>query len=714
MKNTFRILEISFGRPIWDNSFRFTLDGTEFDVQRAGAHFSISAMKQIIGKLKSDIDAIAVNHLPPRMKLNHRTYFHPHYLEIMNLPAPVPIRDGTYLRELANLMSLSELIQKGEIHPQKGFFFPSALLNLEIEEYLRKEHQAPLKIGDLYGLLGIPVVLDPFKGLARLAGLGIAGISLKNLGAPTQITQKNLRPFTQALFSSQVENSQYVVGDLSLLLLLAESVNFLRDKDVITTSYNEVQMKALSVFGPRSIRTLIPKKFQIGSTMNYPVLDAALSLIGKKKTAYNLKEWENILNIDTDLRQVIRRHVVTNNDSMQSKLSKGIYKFRTSMMQSREPDFAFVIHALSHKDFEHIPVLGPAVKFLPSSWNDSFDKMASKFPSYIYGQINNIISKANGREVNGIIYAMPATPKVLKGEDPEKVYRALERICYDAANRGAKIVGLGAYTKMVGDSGLTVSQLSPIPVTTGNSLSAAATLWGLRDTLLKMKLVKTTGPLQRVDGTAMVIGATGSIGSVSAKLLSLAFNKLYLVAPRIDRLIELKNEIEVMSPLCEVIVSQDPNGMAANVDALVTATSAFNEKIIDVMKLKPGCVVCDCSRPSDFNLEDALKRPDILIIESGEVLLPGPVEIKGDLGLPGKAVYACLAETALLAMEGRYESFTMGREIDWNKVKEIYRIARYHGIELAGTYGHLGAITDTEIELIRQLVLSKKKNYGPT
>ncbi len=208
----------------------------------------------------------------------------------------------------------------------------------------------------------------------------------------------------------------------------------------------------------------------------------------------------------------------------------------------------------------------------------------------------------------------------------------------------------------------------------------------------------------------MVIGATGSIGQVSAKLLSLVMKRLCLVAPRLNRLEDLKRSIEQMSPHCEVTITIDANELASRADVLVTATSAIDHKIVDVMKLKPGAVVCDCSRPLDFDLEDAKKRPDVLIIESGELLLPGPVTLTSDIGLPGSTVYACLAETALLTLEKRYEPFTMGRDIEWDKVKQIYKMAQKHGVRLAEIQGHTGIITDKEIELTRQLALSRRKN----
>ena len=80
----------------------------------------------------------------------------------------------------------------------------------------------------------------------------------------------------------------------------------------------------------------------------------------------------------------------------------------------------------------------------------------------------------------------------------------------------------------------------------------------------------------------------------------------------------------------------------------------------------------------------AALRPDVLVIESGEVLIPGNIDFGYDIGLPPKTSYACLAETALLAMEGRFEDYTLGRNIEIERVKEIYRLFKKHGFKLAG------------------------------
>ena len=76
-------------------------------------------------------------------------------------------------------------------------------------------------------------------------------------------------------------------------------------------------------------------------------------------------------------------------------------------------------------------------------------------------------------------------------------------------------------------------------------------------------------------------------------------------------------------------------------------------------------------------------------------------------GLPDGAVWACLGETALLALAERYEAFSLGRDLDWRRVKEIDRLAREHGVDLAAIRGHAGAVTDREIALTRELAMKR-------
>ena len=69
-------------------------------------------------------------------------------------------------------------------------------------------------------------------------------------------------------------------------------------------------------------------------------------------------------------------------------------------------------------------------------------------------------------------------------------------------------------------------------------------------------------------------------------------------------------------------------------------------------------------------------------------------------------IYACLAETIVLALEGRFEVFTIGRDTEWEKVKEIYRLGLKHGMKLAAISGVKGVYTDADIAKV--VALAKK------
>jgi predicted amino acid dehydrogenase len=339
------------------------------------------------------------------------------------------------------------------------------------------------------------------------------------------------------------------------------------------------------------------------------------------------------------------------------------------------------------------------------------EEIFSYSPGFYYGKIEGIVSEHNGRQIEGLIYAVTETPKKLMEKEPDVIYKKILKLCEKAQESGSRIMGLGAYTKIVGDAGVTIDRLSPIPVTTGNSLSSASTLWAAKLAVEKMGLVKKAGT--KFLGTVMVVGATGSIGAVSAKILSLSWDHLILVAPRAYKLIELKDDILKINPQAKISVSTDADAHSHEVDLIITTTSGQGKTILDIMKVKPGCVICDVSRPFDISEDEAVKRPDVLVIASGEVQLPGrEVKMNIDIGLEGNIVYACLAETALLAMEGKYESFTLSRNIDYEKVIEIDRLASLHGVRLSQIMGHNGFITEEEFTLCRGHALMKIQGKG--
>jgi hypothetical protein len=52
------------------------------------------------------------------------------------------------------------------------------------------------------------------------------------------------------------------------------------------------------------------------------------------------------------------------------------------------------------------------------------------------------------------------------------------------------------------------------------------------------------------------------------------------------------------------------------------------------MRVEPGWVITDVARLLDMSAEDIAKRPDVLVVESGQIEPPGEVRMIG-LGPPG-------------------------------------------------------------------------------
>jgi len=343
--------------------------------------------------------------------------------------------------------------------------------------------------------------------------------------------------------------------------------------------------------------------------------------------------------------------------------------------------FAFVLHPLTVDYLANHPRYA-WTRHLPSKLVEA---TAAHMPGRYVGTVTGGRSPATGRPVDGLIYALGATPRQMLTRPPEFTYRRINRAVQDAAERGAKIVGLGAFTKVVGDAGVTIAQRASIPVTTGNSLTIAATLETAKLTARRM------GWADLARGKAMVVGATGAIGSVCSRLLAAAVKDVVLVSIEPPRLEALRRTILEETPDATVATDVTTVPWAGQCDLIVTATSAFGQRVLDVSQCKPGAVILDVALPPDISAEEAALRPDVLVVESGEVLIPGPVNFSFNIGLPQGVAYACLAEAALLAMEERFECFTLGRDVHPDRVKEIYRLFRKHEFQIAPlrTFGQL-------------------------
>ncbi|HWR68816.1 MAG TPA: dehydrogenase [Desulfomonilia bacterium] len=398
---------------------------------------------------------------------------------------------------------------------------------------------------------------------------------------------------------------------------------------------------------------------------------------------------------------------LTNDDLLEVISEQGIYPriLYPSGKTRRVNRFTFVIHPLSQEYLKKDKAVELISKIAPPVAMDAVEKIIAYAPPFVYSKVTGIKSPT-GVEAEGWLITVGGTPKQMLSHPPEFTYKRLLEAAAMSKRMGAQIMGLGAFTKVVGDAGVTVAKLADIPITTGNSYSASGALWAAADAVRRMGLIKIEEG-KKIKAKTMVIGATGAIGSVCCRLLALAFESVYMVDIRDARLLSLKDSIMQETPDVDLHISTRADKFIGDMDVIVTATSAAGKKILDIRKVKPGCVITDVARPLDLSREDVAKRPDVLYIESGEILLPGEPKFK-EIGLPPKVAFACLAETIVLALEGRFEVFTIGREIEWQKVKEIYKMGLKHGMKLAAISGVNGVYSDQDIRKVVKLALKER------
>jgi fatty aldehyde-generating acyl-ACP reductase len=361
--------------------------------------------------------------------------------------------------------------------------------------------------------------------------------------------------------------------------------------------------------------------------------------------------------------------------------------------------FAFIIHPIDAR--RDVGRKYPIARMLPEGVIEWYIKQRDPL---IVANVDGIVSPT-GDEAQGWFIACPLTPRQLLTLPPEFVWDKLEQCGRLALEAGAKIMGLGAFTSVVGDGGITLSKRLPeLAITTGNSYTVATAIEGTRDAakLMGHDLSKCR---------LAVVGATGSIGATCAEILARDVAEVMLIGRNTERLEALADRLRPQSHAAIAVTTNVSQGLR-DAELVITVTSAV-EAVIEPSDLRRGAVVCDVARPRDVSVRVAKERDDVLVIEGGVVQVPGAMRaVKADkpdqafsFGFPQGTAYACMSETMMLALDGRYESFTIGKEISVDQVEETWRLADKHGFTLSGFRSFEKAVDANSIAAIRNRAL---------
>ncbi len=385
-----------------------------------------------------------------------------------------------------------------------------------------------------------------------------------------------------------------------------------------------------------------------------------------------------------------------------------------------EGRFAFLIHALDLQSYHQFD--NSLLAFSEEELAELTGRFGDMIEPFVAGRTR--INSAAGKTAYGEFIGLPRTTEEFLQMPRSQALSELKAAVAMARERGAQIVGLGAFTAVASMGGLYLKN-EGVPITTGNSYTVVSAVDAVNNATERLHI-------DRSQITAAIVGAAGSIGRGISLLLSETVPRLILIGnpnnqTSSDRLQLVAAEIyryqsallqqgrtlkpgsmghllsgcpELPGPDAQmdafetfvegegkrrglIEFSTDIDAVLARADVVISATSA-TEKVIHAGNLKTGAIVCDISRPANVSEEVDEARPDVLVIDGGVVEVPGQPSLGWDFGFEKGLAYACMAETMLLALEQRYKHYSLGSSgVNLETILQTRYWAAEHGFKLA-------------------------------
>lgn len=318
--------------------------------------------------------------------------------------------------------------------------------------------------------------------------------------------------------------------------------------------------------------------------------------------------------------------------------------------------FGFIVHPRDEKDILRSKWLSPLRKISRS--NADFVRRVCALPPTVVGEVLFGFSPFRGEIVS--IPCLPADVPSLRGR--KEILRAAQML----AERGAKVIGLGALTAPATGGGAWLVEHLPsgITVTNGNSYTAAVLQHNVLNAIEALALNRPA--------CIAIVGCTGSVGSVVSRLLVDHDLDLILVGRSVAKVRDTFTGFGARARFSEDLAD------VAAADVILLLTSASSARL-SLSQVRPGVVVIDATEPANVSDEDARTwRHRVRVVRGGRVLIP-MYHCTCDFGFENtRETYACLAETYLFAREGICEH-SVGTSTP-DLAKRLERVAIRHGV----------------------------------
>lgn len=354
-------------------------------------------------------------------------------------------------------------------------------------------------------------------------------------------------------------------------------------------------------------------------------------------------------------------------------------------------DYTLIIHPTNE---ELLHKYEPGMKHKPRALVKRVLEWMSPFLAAEVGGLNSHL----GRTAKGALVMCPLLMEQMVTLSPSRVMRSVLTTMEFTKTLSPKIVGLTAYVAFSGNKGADLAKLMGIPLTTGTNYTLAMVPESILRAVDLMEI-----ELERTH--ILLIGATSNVGKYCIEILSHFVPGVFITAHNQNKLNILLSELpkEKRSKLHAV---SDINSILDKVGIVVIATNRIPPDL-DINKLNSGAVIFDASYPRRVSSK---MRNDILVIDGVTIRPPGNnVDFNFDFGLPKGLCYPCMAEPMILALERKFENYSLGKEFDAARIREIIRLGAKHGFEIAGLTSHERIISNEDILKVKHNIRRKKK-----
>ena len=360
----------------------------------------------------------------------------------------------------------------------------------------------------------------------------------------------------------------------------------------------------------------------------------------------------------------------------------------------KDYSFAFLVHPRNTAD---IYKKYPFFKYFPDKFTDW---VLRHFWPVVVSEIEGVKSVKNSKDIRGFILTVPLTAKQMLEDREFAVKRIIDTIKL-AEKLGAKIVGLGALISSLTKGGLDLVDKVKPKITTGHALTTHTVTSNLFRFVELFKLDKNKV-------LVAIVGATGSIGSSSLKVLARAgYDNFLLVdierkAHFFDNLVAYLKKI---NPDIKVKTSSHIRDIK-EADFIITATNA-PEAVVTSEDLKSGAVIIDDAQPSDVSPE-VFDRDDVIAVEGGLIYTPN-IKNHFNMGLKDRYDnFSCMGEIMVLSAHEYDHNYVINKPT-LELIDEISSMAHKMGIRLSQFQNAKEVISQEKLNRVDNIIKNNIK-----